>query len=265
MNTRSSQSPMLPTIAVLIGILSGLLTAETTRFLDPLNSFVAVVFGAGLTLLVLVRNKKCFVRDFLFLIASSVASYSAAVWGTLFLVGLAESILGSEDYLEPTGSATFAIAGFLGALIINIALLLLLSPETGLRLLKRAAAWACVGAFLGFLASELSEYLGAAIATVFGMPPRHEADHYNLALYSAYLIWQTGMAFMIPFMLSHSALFGAGQTVPQPRSPAKLSIWGKLFFFTVFATVLLFGFFAVKDHYLNQEEHRPQTRSLSGE
>lgn len=256
---------MLLTIALVLGILSGLLTAETTRFLDPLNSFVAVVFGAGLTLLVLVRNKKCFIRDFLFLIASSVASYSAAVWGTLFLVGLAESILGSESYLEPTGSATFAIAGFLGALIINTALLLILSSETDLRLLRKATAWACVGAFLGFLASELSEYLGAAIATVFGKPPRDEADHYNLALYSAYLIWQTGMAFMIPFMLSHSALFGAGQTVPQPRSPAKLSIWGKLFFFTVFATVLLFGYFAVKDHYLKQEEHRPQTRSLSAE
>jgi hypothetical protein len=236
---------MLPTIALLIGILSGLLTAETTHFLDQLNPFIAVVFGAGLTLLVWVRNKKCSVWVVLCLIASSVASYSAAVWGTPFLAG---RIFGSGS---DSDAAMFAIAGFLGALIINIALLLLLSPETGLRLLRRAAAWACVGAFLGFLASELGDHLGAAIATVFGNPPRDVmgAGHETLTLYSAYLIWQTGMTFLIPFMLPYSAFFGAGQTVSLPRSPANLSILGKVFFFTVFATVLLFGLLVARDRY----------------
>lgn len=232
---------MLPAIALLIGILSGLLTAETTHFLDQLNPFLAVVFGAGLTLLVWVRNKKCSVWVSLFLIASSVAAYSAAVWGAPFLAG---RILGFDS---DSDAAMFAIAGFLGALIINIALLLLLSPETGLRLLRRAAAWACVGAFLGFLASELGDHLGTAIATIFANRPRPEmvAGHETVALYSAYLIWQTGMALLIPSMLA----FGAGQTVSLPRPPAKLSTFGKAFFFTVFATVLLFGFIVARDHY----------------
>ncbi len=236
---------MVPTIALFIGIVSGLLTAETTHFLDLVNPFLAVVFGAGLTLLVWVRNRKCSVWLVLCLIASSVASYSAAVWGTPFLAG---RILGSGSDSDP---AMFAIAGFLGALVINMALLLLLSPETGLRLLRRAAAWACVGAFLGFLASELGEHLGTAIATVFGNFSRGGmgANHETLALYSAFLIWQMGMAFVIPFMLTYSAFFGAGQTVSLPRSPANLSILGKLFFFTVFVTVLLFGLLAARDLY----------------
>jgi len=245
MNTRLSQSPTLPTIALFIGILSGLLTAETTHFLDLVNPFLAVVFGAGLTLLVWVRNKKCSVWVFLSLIACSVASYSAAVWGTPFLVG---RIFGSAS---DSDAAMFAIAGFVGALIINMALLLLLSPEAGLRLLRRAAAWACVGAFLGFLASELGEHLGTVIATVFGNLSRDGmgANHETLALYSAFLIWQTGMAFLIPFMLPYSTSFGADQTVSLPRSPAGLSTFGKLFFVAVFATVLLFGFFVARDHY----------------
>ena len=236
---------MLPTIALLIGVLSGLLTAEATHFLDQLNPFLAVIFGAGLTLLVWIRNKKFSVWVSLCLIASSVASYAAAVWGTLFLAG---RIFGSES---DSDAATFAIAGFLGALIINIALLLLVSPETGWRLLRRAAAWACVGAFLGFLASELGEHLGAAIATVFGDPPRDvmSAAHETLAFYSAYLIWQTGIASLIPFMLPFTAFSGTGQTVSLPRSPAKLSILGKLFFFAVFATVLIFGLIEAMDHY----------------
>lgn len=242
MNARSSQSTMLPAIALLIGILSGLLTAETTHFLDPVNPFVAVVFGAGLTLLVWVRTKKCSVWVSVSLIASSVASYSAAVWGTPFLVG---RILGSASNSD---AAMFAIAGFLGALIINIALLLLLSQETDLRLLRRAAAWACVGAFLGFLASELGEHLGTAIGTVFGNLSRGmSASHEALALYSAFLIWQTGMAFLIPFMLLYSAFFGADQTVSLPRSPANLSILGKLFFFSAFATVLIWGLLMARD------------------
>lgn len=253
---------MLPTIACVIGILSGLLTAETTHFLDPVNPFVAVVFGAGLTLLVWVRNKECSVWVFLCLIASSVASYSAAVWGTLSLVGFAGRIVGSENSLDLTSPYMFAIAGFLGALIINITLLLLLSPETGLRLLRRAAAWAGVGALLGFLASELSEHLGVAIATVLGNPPRGDMGHYTLGLYSAYLIWQTGIAFLIPFMLPYSAFFGAGQAVPLPRSPAKLSALGKLFFCTVYATVLLFGFFEAKDQYRRWDFQRESEKSL---
>ena len=249
---------MLPTIALLIGIFSGLLTAEATHFLDQLNPFLAVAFGAGLTLLVWVRNKKCSVWVSVCLIASSVASYSAAVWGTPFLVG---RILGSAS---DSDAAMFAIAGFLGALIINIALLLLLSQETGLRLLRRAAAWACVGAFLGFLASELGEHLGTAIATVFGNPPRDvmSTAHETLALYSAYLIWQTGIAFLIPFMLPYSTFSGAGQTVSLPRSPAKLSILGKLFFFAVFATVLLFGLIEVMDHYRKSGFQRKIDESL---
>lgn len=213
--------------------------------------------------MVWLKHKYSFAWIAVALLATSVVAYFAAVWGTLTVTALVARTIGLEKLFgEPVGADTFAVAGFLGALLINLALLLLLSPAKGLRLLGKAAAWACVGAFLGFLGSELSEPVGAAVATVVGGPHRTDmaSHHHYLALYSAYLIWQPGMAFLIPLMLPHSSLPGANQAISMPRSPTELSIFGKLFFLCVFGTLLFLGYLVARDlyHASNPQPHDQQ-------
>lgn len=253
-----SNDPLkFPAIPLAVGILSGFLTSEVARLLDPTNPFVGLVFGTGITLMVWLKHKSSFAWIAGALAATAVVAYFTAVWGTLTATALVARTIGLEKLFgEPVGADTFAVAGFLGALLINLALLLLLSPAKGLRLLGTAAAWACVGAFLGFLGSELSEPVGAAVATVVG-PHRTDmgGHHHYLALYSAYLIWQPGMAFLIPLMLPHSSLPGANQAISIPRSPAELSIFGKLFFLCVFGALLVLGCLVARDLYHASNPH----------
>jgi hypothetical protein len=194
------------------GILSGLLSAEVARLLDPGNPLLGGVFGVAMLLLVWVKHKRCSLWRAVVLITSSIAAYFVSIWATLFLSALLDRILGRESsFTDLVGPGMFAVAGFLGALVFNSALLLLFSPGRKLRLLGKAAAWSCAGAFLGFLGSELREPMGAAVAAVVGEPPSPAMgdNHYYVACYSAYLIWQTGMACVIPLMLPHGVLYGS--------------------------------------------------------
>jgi hypothetical protein len=178
-----------------------------------------------------------------------MTSYFIAIEVTLDLTGTLNQIL-SPEILRPTGPEVFSIAGFLGALIFNLALLLLLSPEGALRLCARAAAWALAGAFLGFLSSELSDVAGPAVAAIVGV--RHTemgVNQHDLAMYSAYLIWQTGMAFLVPLMLPHGTLEDKDHELVLQRSPARLSAFGKLFFLGIFGTLVVYGCYFARDEY----------------
>jgi hypothetical protein len=239
-----------PTIPLIVGIVSGLLTAEAARLLGPFHLFLGAVFGAALLLLVWLKHKSCSVWLAAALTASSVVAYAAAVWATVFLIGLSDRMLGPH-FADPGGPRVFALAGFLGALILSLALLLLLSLTRGLRLLGKAAAWSCGGAFLGFLASELSDPMGAAVAAIAGHSPPETRAYYQ-ALDSAYLVWQTGMAFLVPLMLPHEA----GRSVSIPRSPATLPILGKLFFAGILAVLLILGYVTARDEFRNQNVQR---------
>jgi hypothetical protein len=147
----------------------------------------------------------------------------------------------------------FAIAGFLGALLVNSASLLLLSPVRGWRTLAKAAAWACAGAFLGFLAAELSDSVGAGIALVVGDPPSASmgTNDYYLNFYCAFVIWQTGMALLFPVMLPHAEAVPPRQSQPSAAAPsaAKLGILGKLFFVCVFAVLGILGYSVARSRY----------------
>jgi len=50
----------------------------------------------------------------------------------------------------------------------------------------------------------LSAPAGAAVAKIVGDPPSRDmgSNDYFLAFYSAYVIWQAGMLFLITFMIS---------------------------------------------------------------
>jgi len=141
-----------PVATLMIGVLSGLATAVAARFWSGLNAFVGLFFGIAVSFLVWRKYKRHSALLVTALLATSVASYCAAIWGTPYLFSTADRFLGwQNNFMEPFGPGTFAIAGFVGALIFNLALLLLLSPK-GRLLLGKAAAWACAGALSVYLA-----------------------------------------------------------------------------------------------------------------
>jgi len=214
-STHSTHSLKFQTITLVIGVLSGLLTAEAARFLDWADPFTGVVFGAAIIILVWLQHKNCSARVVVALLVFSVVSYFAAVWVTIPLTGVLGRIFGPEsDFSDPVGAPMFTVAGFLGALIINAALLEQLYRASGWRLAGKAAAWASGGGFLGFIAAKLTGPVGLAVTTVVGDPPAQEmrSNRYYLSLYSAYLIWQTGMAFQIAWMISKNPASTADQS-----------------------------------------------------
>jgi hypothetical protein len=159
----------------------------------------------------------------------------------------------------------FFIAGFLGALIFNLSLLWLFSAQRALVVFGRAAAWAVTGAFLGLISAELADYVGGAVGAVVGVPGTDMGTNYYLtSLHSAYLIWQTGMAFLIPLMLHKSSAAESGQAVSVPRSPTRLSISGKLFFSCILATVAAVSYFSIRDLY-HTWKYQHETETLLGE
>jgi hypothetical protein len=220
-NIPSSQSLNFTLIAVLIGAISGLLTAEASRFLHPANPLIGIIFGISIIVLLRLKHVRDSGRVSAALLIFSVVSYLAAVWVTLPLYSALGRFLGA-DFADPLDTPVFIFAGFLGALIINAALLERLSGLTGPQAIAKAAPWAGGGAFFGFIAAELSGPVGAAVAKIVGDPPGTQMGDNEpvfFAAYSAYVIWQTGMAFLITFMLSRDESVPAGtQQIAAGRS-----------------------------------------------
>jgi hypothetical protein len=256
--TNSSDLLKFGLVPLGIGVLSGFATSLAARLSSELDPFIGVFFGAAVIFLVWLKKEKCSARLITVLMASSVASYCAAIWGTLFITGRIGLILGyGTRFTELFGPVTFSIAGFLGALVFNLAILLLLSAKRGVWILGRAAAWALAGAFLGFLSAELADSVGVAVKAVIGVPRTGMGtDNSLLSMYSAYLIWQTGMCLLIPFMLGESATTESGQAVSAPRSMTGSSVPGKLFFGCILATVAVIGYFSVRDLYHTWKYHQ---------
>jgi hypothetical protein len=238
-----------------LGLVSGIATAPAARVLAPQNPLVGVVFGVAITLLVWIKYKTYSAWYAVALLASSVVAYFVAIWGTLAVMGRLTYVLSPDSALtEPLGPGMFSVAGFLGGIVVNLALLLLFSRDKPFRLAGKAAAFACAGAFLGFLGSELAEPVGGMIASVVGVPPVDMgSNQYYQNFYSTYLIWQTGMAFLIPLMLPHMVISPPGQATTSPRSPAGLTDLGKLFFACIFATLVFLACFVARDYYRNRK------------
>jgi hypothetical protein len=232
-------------IALIVGIASGFATAAAARFGSELDPFIGLFFGGALVFILWIEHNKCSTWLVTTVLASSIASYCAAIWGTLYVTGTIESISPNLRLTDPFGPGMFSIAGFLGALVLNLALLLLLSPKRGLSILWKAAIWALAGSALGFISAELADSVGAAIKAVIGIPRTDMGNNnYYMSLYSAYLIWQTGMALLIPRLLPTASVSQAGEEIIIPYSPARLSWAGKLFFGVIFI-VALFSSYSV--------------------
>src|ERR1051326_5362307 len=129
---------------------SALITAASLRFVSPFTVTDGVVFGAALTLLVWIRYKTFPAMSTVSLIASAIPAYFAAVFGTGWVLYPVEMLVRHKSPYDPFGLLSFSVAGFLGAWIMLLALRLLLISEKPWQALWKSAAWASVGALLGF-------------------------------------------------------------------------------------------------------------------
>ena len=230
-------------IALAVGVASALITAASLHFVSPFTVTDGVVFGAALTLLVWIRYKTFSAMSAVSLIASAIPAYCAAVFGTGWVLDLVYLLMRHKFESDPFGPLVFSVAGFLGAWIMLLAVRLLVIREKPWSALWKSAAWACVGALLGFLSSVFSKPVGTALWTVvMGHRPQPQDGTDGISFCSAYLIWQTGMAFAAAWMMPmpEPAISGAHSSPSSIQAaPARLSVTGTVFFLCIYLAMVI--------------------------
>jgi glucan phosphoethanolaminetransferase (alkaline phosphatase superfamily) len=195
----TKSSPGFSSIAAFTagGLLSGVLTAASLAFLEVLNPFIGAIFGAAIAIGISLRRRHWSTGRIAAFIASSVMAYSAASWSPIGAIYVLRTLVGIQDLSVPgiLSPFMFSVAGFVGAFVTMLAVLILFFQERGWHVPARALLLALPGAFLGLLSAITSEsiqniashWISPSIS--WGFKPEQ--------FYSAYLIWQTGMAFAI--------------------------------------------------------------------
>jgi uncharacterized membrane protein (UPF0136 family) len=245
------------------GMLSGILTACSLAFLSELNPFVGAIFGAAMAICLSLRQRMWSAGLIIAFIASSVMAYFAAVWSPSLTTILLRSlkIVEKDASFPDFGPGVFSIAGFVGAFVIMLAVLFLFFAEKGWRVPVTALALALPGAFLGLISATASESVQGLAAQWF--TPSESWGFKPEQFYSAYLIWQTGIGFVIAALLPRTptAFSLSGQPVPMTRSQMNLSVGGKVFVICVLAGTAVAGFFEGRDLYRESHQHHQIEKS----
>ncbi|HWF04410.1 MAG TPA: hypothetical protein VHA06_12020, partial [Candidatus Angelobacter sp.] len=188
-----------------VGLLSGVLTAWSLNYLSVLEFWVGGIFGAAMAICLSLRQRRWSGLRIMALIASSMLAHFAAIWspiGLLYVQRLLH-IASNESSSNDFSPQRFALAGFVGAFVFMLAVLFLFYREQGWRVPAQAAALSLPGALLGLVSALASNTVQEVIAqwitpsTSWGAKPE--------MFYSAYLIWQTGMALMLAAFLPPNA------------------------------------------------------------
>jgi hypothetical protein len=238
------------------GFLSGILTAVSLSFFDSINPFVGATFGAVIVICLSVRQRMWSPGRIISFIASSVIAYFAAAWSPIGAIYVFRALVKIPDQNVPGifGPFMFSVAGFVGAFVIMLAVLILFFQERGWRVTARALLLALPGALLGLLSAITSESIQKIAShwispsTSWGWGPEQ--------FYSAYLIWQTGMALAIAaFVPQRSTLSLPEQSARIEPSLMKLSISGKIFAIGMLAGATVLGFFEARKQYLEWHQY----------
>jgi hypothetical protein len=237
-------------------MLSGILSAFCVASLSPLNPFVGAIFGAAISICLSFQQRTWSAWRIIALLTSSVMAYFAAIWSPTLMTNLLYSlgILGKDNYGDDFSPPMFALAGFVGALVIMLAVLLLYFQEKGWRVPAKASALALPGALLGLISSIASESIQKIVAQ--WVTPSNTWGAKPEQFYSAYLVWQTGMGLVMAALLPSPAM---GQPAPARVSPMKLSVGGKIFAASMLAGSLVLGFLEGQDLYQTwQSQHHTE-------
>jgi len=238
------------------GMLSGILTASSLAFLDALNPFAGAIFGIAIAIALSLWQRKWSAGRIIAFVASSVMAYFAAIWSPTLAIYVLRALANVDDRSVPEmfGPAMFSLAGFVGAFVIMLAVLLLFFKEKGRRVPARALLLALPGVLLGLISATASESVQEIVGHWFS--PSASWGWKPEQFYSAYLIWQTGMGFVIAALLQQNAALSVSeQPLPMARSQMNLSVGGKIFVICVLAGTAVTGFFEGRAQYRKSQAY----------
>jgi hypothetical protein len=244
------------------GLVSGVLTACSLTYLSALGPLIGSIFGAAMAICLSLRQRTWSGLRIISLIASAMMAHFAAVWspiGLLYVQRLLhiESGQGDSNDFSPE---KFAMAGFVGAFVFILAVLFLFYQEKGSRVPAKAAALALPGALLGLLSAFASNAIQEVVAQ--WITPSTSWVFKPEQLYSAYLIWQTGMALVLAALLPQNAtlpLNAQGDFITP--SQTSLSIGGKIFVAFMLAAAFFLGLMEIHDSYRAAYQQRQVAKS----
>ena len=254
--TNSSRRGASIVAFTVIGMVSGILTVSSLTFLDALNPFAGTIFGIAIAIALSLWQRKWSAGRIIAFIASSVMAYFAAVWSPILAIYVLRALANVDDRSVPEmfGPVMFSLAGFVGAFVIMLAVLLLFFQEKGRRLLARALLLALPGALFGLLSATASESVQEIVGHWFS--PSESWGWKPEQFYSAYLIWQTGIGFVIAALLQQNAALSVSeQPLRITRSQMNLSVSGKIFVICVVAGTAVMGFFEGRAQYRKSQEY----------
>lgn len=215
-----------------------------------MGAFTGIIFGLSIFFLLWIRYKDGSLWSGLAIVLAALSSYLAAIWGSLYTFNL---YYRGDIPSAPSDLGMFTLGGFLGAFTFNLALLFLFDRSSLGRLLIKAIAWAVPGGVLGLVSSALQKPVGGFVQSRLGLPV--DLIRIDPALYTAFLVWQPGMAVAIALMMERTV--SSEEPFAIPRSPLRLRLAGKFFFFSIFATAIVFGYYDAADKYREwKSEHR---------
>lgn len=183
-------------------------------------------------------------------------AYFAATWSPICAIYVLRTLVTIQDQNVPAifGPLMFSLAGFVGAFVMMLAVLILFFQERGWRVLARALLLALPGGLFGLLSAMASESVQniashwISQSTSWGWKPEQ--------FYSACLIWQTGMAFVIAaFVPRRATLPRSEQSAPIEPSLMELSIGGKIFVVCMLAGAATLGFFEARAQYRERHQY----------
>ncbi len=209
-----SQSPQHRVAFLLLplaGLFSGLLTLWGLPYTgtlgnDPLNG---LAFGLVIGACLWATRRWSLWKAVIFLIFST-AAYFLAVKAALYLPEL-----GLVAWIRFTGKPTsgldfyhpyrFFAGGFVGAFVLFIAIGFLLLRRKGFwRATATCLLWSVAGGLLAVLGRALGPSLGAFLFSIFQRMGHIRAGDKAVPFplfYSTYVVWQTGMAFLMALVL----------------------------------------------------------------
>jgi hypothetical protein len=218
------------------------------RFLSPAAPLLGCIFGGALSLLIGLTYKRISSQVLISVIVSAAPAYFVAVWLSLNGVNLVRSLLHLENDYDIFGPLVFSCAGFFGAWILIVAIRLWLIRETAVQLLWKSAAWACVGSLLGCFSSLLRGAVGPIVWMIVGGDPHSQGAFVEIAFCSAFLIWQTGMAIAVAFMMPRMETLECLAGSPETRvTLGRLTVPGKIYFALIYIAAAVIAVLEIKD------------------
>lgn len=196
-------------LAFCAGLLAGVLTIVLPLALSNTHAnlffglFVGDIFGLVFSIYFWIFWRLRSIGKTAGFIITSTFSYIVAFYVTFFSAEYlphAAQVRDSAGIMANVPLAAPFIGGFVGAFSVLVSALVLFSFEAKLlRVIKKSLIWSLAGGALGVIGWVLGPSLGGIVVSVLGQrdASSNRADELTNYCYSLFLIWQSGMGFVL--------------------------------------------------------------------